>query len=62
MYALFDFAGRIGCKELWVYTGSSDDIAVSFYKSLGFEVLGSAAKWAPARTIDDSDIVMRRIL
>src|SRR5271165_7083355 len=47
MYALFDVAQNIGSQELWVYTGSSDDVAVSFYKSLGFEVLGSAAEWAP---------------
>jgi ribosomal protein S18 acetylase RimI-like enzyme len=62
MYALFDFARSIGCQELWVYTGSSDDVAVSFYKSLGFEVLGSAADWAPGQTMDDSDIVLRRML
>ena len=62
MYALFDVAQNIGCQELWVYTGSSDDVAVSFYKSLGFEVLGSAAEWVPGRTMDDSDIVLRRML
>jgi ribosomal protein S18 acetylase RimI-like enzyme len=62
MYALFDVAQNIGSQELWVYTGSSDDVAVSFYKSLGFEVLGSAAEWAPGRTMDDSDIVLRRML
>jgi ribosomal protein S18 acetylase RimI-like enzyme len=62
MYALFDCARSIGCQELWVYTGSSDDTAISFYKSLGFEVLGSAADWAPGQTMDDSDIVLRRML
>jgi GNAT superfamily N-acetyltransferase len=36
MYALIDFAKGIQVKELWVYTGSADDIAVNFYKSLGF--------------------------
>jgi ribosomal protein S18 acetylase RimI-like enzyme len=46
MHALIDFARNIAVKELWVYTGSSDDIAVSFYKSLGFELLGCAAEWA----------------
>jgi hypothetical protein len=62
MHALIGFAESIGVKGLWGYTGSSDDIAVSFYKSLGFEVLGSAAHCAPGRTMDNSDIVLRRIL
>lgn len=62
MYGLIDFARSIGCQELWVYTGSSDDIAVGFYTDLGFEVLGAAAQWARGRTMEDSDIVMRRIL
>jgi hypothetical protein len=43
-------------------TGSSDNIAVSFYRSLSFEELGAATDWAPGRTMDDSDIVLRRIL
>ena len=62
MYALTDFARHLAVKELWVYTGSSDDIAVSFYKSLGFEFLGSAADSARGRTMHDSDMVLRRIL
>jgi ribosomal protein S18 acetylase RimI-like enzyme len=62
MYALLDVARSIGCQELWVYTGSSDHIALSFYDSLGFEVLGSAAEWARGRTMKDSDVVMRRVL
>jgi ribosomal protein S18 acetylase RimI-like enzyme len=62
MHALIDFARHIAVKELWVYTGSSDNIAVNFYRSLGFEVLGAAADWAPGRTMDISDIVLRRIL
>jgi hypothetical protein len=33
-----------------------------FYISLGFEVLGPARDCAPARTMGDSDIVLRRIL
>ena len=49
-------------KELWVYTGSQDEIARSFYISLGFEILGPARDCAPARTMDDSDIVLRGIL
>jgi ribosomal protein S18 acetylase RimI-like enzyme len=62
MDALIDLARSFGCQQLWVYTGSSDDVAVSFYKSLAFEVLGTAAEWAPGRTMEDSDIVLRRIL
>ena len=30
MYALFDVARSIGCQELWVYTGSSDDARCKF--------------------------------
>jgi ribosomal protein S18 acetylase RimI-like enzyme len=62
MCALFKVARSIGSQELWVYTDSSSDVAVSFYKSLGFEVLGSAAEWARGRTMEDSDIVLRRML
>jgi ribosomal protein S18 acetylase RimI-like enzyme len=62
MYALIDFARRIAAKELWIYTGSSDTIAISFYRSLSFELLGTAAHQAPGRTMDDSDVVLRRIL
>jgi RimJ/RimL family protein N-acetyltransferase len=62
MYALIDFAKSIQVKELWVYTGSADDIAVNFYKNLGFELLGCAADWAPGRTMDDSDVVLKRML
>ena len=61
MHMLIDFARHIAVKELWVYTGSSDNIAVNFYRSLGFEVLGAAADWAPGRTMEDSDIVLRHI-
>ena len=53
MHLLWDFARSIACKELWVYTGSLDDIAVRFYKSLGFEVLGTADQWAHGQTMDD---------
>jgi RimJ/RimL family protein N-acetyltransferase len=62
MYALIDFAQSIHVRELWVYTGAADNIAVNFYKSLGFELLGRAADWAPGRTMDDSDVVLRRML
>ena len=62
MNALIDIAKGIHAKEVWVYTGSADDIAVNFYKGLGFELLGGAAEWAPGRTMDDSDVVLRRML
>jgi GNAT superfamily N-acetyltransferase len=62
MVALIDFAQHTGVKEPWVYTGSSDNITVSFYRSLSFEELGAAADWAPGRTMDDSDIVLGRML
>ena len=62
MHALIDFARHIAVEELWVYTGSSDKIAINFYRGLNFEELGAAADWAPGRTMDNSDIVLRRIL
>jgi RimJ/RimL family protein N-acetyltransferase len=62
MFLLWDFARSIACQELWVYTGASDDIAARFYKSLGFEVLGTAAQWARGQTMDDSDIILKRML
>jgi RimJ/RimL family protein N-acetyltransferase len=62
MRALIQFARSLDYKELWVYTGSSDHVAVGFYQSLGFELLGTTADWAPGRTIDNSDIVLRRTL
>jgi ribosomal protein S18 acetylase RimI-like enzyme len=52
----------LGSTELWVYTGSHDDVARLFYTRLGFEVLGPASNYAPGRTMHDSDIVLRRIL
>jgi ribosomal protein S18 acetylase RimI-like enzyme len=60
--ALYDFARKLTCKELWVYTGCSDGIAIVFYKNLGFGVLGTAKEWARGQTMADSDIVMRCIL
>jgi RimJ/RimL family protein N-acetyltransferase len=60
--SLADYARTIACKELWVYTGSSNDVARSFYMSLGFELLGLAIEWAPGQTMENSDIVMRRAL
>ncbi|MBI2515992.1 MAG: GNAT family N-acetyltransferase [Opitutae bacterium] len=63
--AIINVAARAkarGGKELWVYTGSVDAHTVKFYESLGFEVLGPAAKYAPSQTLDDSDVVLRLML
>ena len=60
--AVCDFARDLTCKELWVYTGATDKIAVKFYTCLGFELLGPAIEWAPGRTMDDSDLVLKRML
>jgi hypothetical protein len=73
-----DFAGKASahpqCMRSLTSPGASDinssgfipahrtNVAVCFYKSLGFEVLGSATEWAPGRTMEDSDIVLRRVL
>jgi GNAT superfamily N-acetyltransferase len=59
---LCDAARTTGSTELWVYTGLRDDVARSFYISLGFEVLGPASEYALGKTTDDSDILLRRIL
>ena len=60
--AVCDFARHLSCKELWVYTDAIDTIATEFYTGLGFEILGPAIESAPGRTMDDSDIVMKRML
>jgi GNAT superfamily N-acetyltransferase len=60
--AICDFVRNLTCTELWVYTGATDNVAIKFYTSLGFKLLGPAVEWAPGRTMDDSDIVMRRVL
>jgi GNAT superfamily N-acetyltransferase len=62
IHQLCDAARTAGSTELWVYTDLHDDVARSFYTSLGFEVLGPASEYAPGRTTDDSDIVLKRIL
>ena len=59
IHALVKHARTMDCKELWVYTGSSDQAAKSFYTKLGFELLGSAGDYAPRRTMNDSDIVLK---
>jgi RimJ/RimL family protein N-acetyltransferase len=51
-----------GSTELWVYTDRHDEVARIFYLSLGFEVLGPASDYAAGKTMDDSDIVLKRIL
>ncbi len=60
--AVCDFARKLTCKELWVYTSAAEKIAIKFYASLGFELLGRAAEWAPGRTTEDSDLVLKRML
>jgi RimJ/RimL family protein N-acetyltransferase len=60
--AVCDFARKLTFKELWVYTGTTDKIAIKFYASLGFELLGPAVEWALGRTMDDSDLVLKRML
>lgn len=59
---IYDTGRNAAFKELWVYTGARDDIARMFYFSLGFEVVGPARDCAPARTMDDSDVVLRRVI
>jgi RimJ/RimL family protein N-acetyltransferase len=59
IHMLAEYAGTVGCKELWVYTDSSNEAARSFYSKLGFELLGSASEYASGQTMDDSDIVLK---
>jgi ribosomal protein S18 acetylase RimI-like enzyme len=59
IYHLCHAARSAGSTELWVYTGFHDDVARNFYISLGFEVLGPASDYAPRKTMDDSDIVLK---
>jgi ribosomal protein S18 acetylase RimI-like enzyme len=62
IHRLYDATRTAGSTELWVYTGLDDDVARSFYTRLGFEVLGPASEYAPGKTTDNSDIVLKRIL
>src|ERR1700750_2865202 len=62
IHQLCHAARSAGSTELLVYTGSHDDVARIFYISLGFEVMGSALEHARGKTMDDSDIVLRRAL
>jgi RimJ/RimL family protein N-acetyltransferase len=59
MSAIVDRARSMDYNELWVYTGSSDEAARSFYTKLGFELLGSARDYAPGQTMDGSDMVLK---
>lgn len=59
IHSLADRAREMGCNELWVYTGSSDEAARHFYTKLGFQLLGSARDLVPGQTISDSDIVLK---
>ena len=62
IHQICDGARAAGSTELWVYTGLRDAVAWSFYNSLGSEVLGPASEYAPGKTTDDSDIVLKQIL
>jgi len=59
IHSLADRAREMGCKELWVYTGSSDEVAREFYSTLGFKLVGPARDHAPGQTIDDSDVILK---
>ena len=59
IHQLCDVAQSAGSTELWVYTSCHDDVARGFYLSLGFELLGPASDYAPRKTMDDSDIVLK---
>jgi RimJ/RimL family protein N-acetyltransferase len=62
IHALSSFARTISCEELWVYTDSTNSIALDFYQRLNFDLLGEARKYAPRRTANPTDIVLRRPL
>ena len=62
IHLLADRSREMDCKELWVYTGSSDEAARHFYTKLGFQLLGSARDYAPGETMDDSDVVLKLII
>ena len=62
IHQLCHAARDTGSTELWVYTDRHNEVARIFYLSLAFEVLGPASDYAPGKTMDDSDIVLRRIL
>ena len=62
IHQLCHVARSTGSKELWIYTDSHDEVARIFYLSLGFEILGPASDHAPGKTMDDSDVVLRRTL
>jgi GNAT superfamily N-acetyltransferase len=55
-------AREAACKELWVYTGSTDKVAIEFYQRLGFAVVGVARECARGQTMDDSDVVLKRAI
>jgi RimJ/RimL family protein N-acetyltransferase len=62
IHSLADRTREMDCNELWVYTGSSDEAAMHFYTKLGFQRLGSARDYAPGKTMDDSDVVLKLII
>ena len=60
--AVCDFADNLAYKELWVYTDAADNVAIKFYTSLNFQLLGAARDCASGKTMADSDIILRRTL
>jgi len=59
LHTICRIARNAGSTELWVYTGQEDEGARLFYHSLGFEVLGPASDYAPGKTVETSDIVLK---
>jgi len=59
IHAISRIVRSAGSTELWVYTGCKDEIARMCYMSLGFQVLGPASDYAPGKTAEDSDIVLK---
>ena len=57
--AIAEYARTLAGKELWVYTGFSDEIAQRFYGRAGFQLLGSAREHASNQTMADSDIILK---
>jgi RimJ/RimL family protein N-acetyltransferase len=59
IHSLSDRTREMDCNELWVYTSPSDEAARHFYTKLGFQLLGLARDYAPGKTMDDSDVVLK---
>lgn len=59
---LVSLAQKQGAKELWVYTDAANEPAQQLYEKLNFERMGTAEQCAPGKTMNDSDIVFRRLI